>query len=329
MKAVITGGSGFVGSHLAEMLLEQKVNVICLGRGIADPSYLAEKKIPFEKADIMDGNSIEKHISKGDTVFHIAAVLGSARASAEQYNKFNVDGTVNVLKAAIKKKARTFIFVSSLAAMGPVGSLDQPMNEETQCVPDSAYGVSKLSAENRINEIAQGKITCIIVRPPIIYGARMHLSSGAGTLFKNMRKKTFIIIGNTENYFPVIHVKNLCHSIIHLADKHQRGIHIYIVSDGKPTKFKDFLSLIRNEFGINKRTIHLPYSLIYSIAWAFEMAGRLFHFVPLLSRDIVRGAGTDYYNYDMTKAEKAGLNALLSQHDAVQETAEWVRSILQ
>ena len=55
MKAVITGGSGFVGSHLAEMLLEQKVNVICLGRGIADPSYLAGKNIPFEKADIMEG----------------------------------------------------------------------------------------------------------------------------------------------------------------------------------------------------------------------------------------------------------------------------------
>jgi nucleoside-diphosphate-sugar epimerase len=327
MKAVITGGSGFVGSHLAEMLLEQKVNVICLGRGIADPSYLAGKNIPFEKADIMEDNSIEKHISKGDTVFHIAAVLGSARASAEQYNKFNVDGTVNVLEAAIRKKARAFVFVSSLAAMGPVGNLTLPMNEETPCVPDSPYGLSKLSAENKINEIAKGKITCIIVRPPIIYGARMNLGSGAGTLFKNMCKKTFIIIGNTENYFPVIHVKNLCHSMIHLSERHTSGIHIYIVTDGKPTKLKDFLLLIKNEFGINKRTIHLPYSLIYSIAWAFETAGRLFHFIPMLSRDIVRGAGTDYYNYDMAKAEKMGYEAMMLQHDAVHETAEWVKSM--
>ncbi len=327
MKAVITGGSGFVGSHLAEMLLEQKIDVICLGRGIADPSYLVGKKIPFEKADIMDSNSIEKYISKGDIVFHIAAVLGSARANAEQYNKFNVDGTVNVLEAAIKKKAGTFIFVSSLAAMGPVGSLAQPMNEETPCVPDSTYGISKLSAEIKIHEIAQERITCIIVRPPIIYGARMNLGSGAGTLFKNMCKKNFIIIGNTENYFPVIHVKNLCHSMIHLADRHTSGIHTYIVSDGKPTKFKDFLSLIKNEFGINKRTIHLPYSLIYSIAWAFETAGRIFHFIPMLSRDIVRGVGTDYYNYDMAKAENIGYAAIMSQHDAVHETAEWVKSM--
>lgn len=329
MKAVITGGTGFVGSHLAEMLIENKVNVVCLSRGIADQSWLREKNIPFEKADIMDSKSIEEQISEGDIVFHVAAVLGSARASAEKYNKFNIDGTVNVLKAAIKKKANTFIFVSSLAAMGPAGSLDQPMNEETLCIPDSTYGISKLSAEKEISKIAQGKITCIIVRPPIIYGARMHLSSGAGTLFKNMRRKNFIIIGNTENYFPVIHVKNLCHSMIYLSDRHTSGIHIYIITDGKPTKLKDFLLLIKNEFGINKRTIYLPYFLIYSIAWAFEMAGRLFHFIPMLSRDIVKGAGTDYYNYNMAKAENIGYEAMMSQHDAVHETAEWVKSMLQ
>ena len=154
----------------------------------------------------------------------------------------------------------------------------------------------------------------------------MNLGSGAGTLFKNMSKKNFIIIGNTENYFPVIYVKNLCHSMIHLADKHTSGIHIYIVSDGKPTKFKDFLLLIKNEFGINKRTIHLPYFLIYSIAWFLEMAGKLFRFTPLLSRDIVKGAATNYYYYDMSKAENAGLKAIMSQRDAVKETAEWVKS---
>lgn len=327
MRAVITGGTGFLGSHLADILLEKNYEVLCLSRGLTDTSYLDSIKVPVIKASITDKKSLEDNIKEGDTVFHIAAILGAAKASKEQYQKINVEGTVNVLEAAIAKKAKTFVFISSFGTMGPVGTPEKPMTEETPCKPDSLYGESKYEAEQKIKELAKDKITCIIVRAPIIFGPRANQNSAASKLFNNMRKKTFVIIGDTENYFPICYVKNLTSAMIHFAGKHAAGIHTYIIADGDPVKFRGLLAHISRAFGVNKRIVRIPYLLAYSIAAVLELTGKLLGFTPMLSRDIVKGMAKSVYYYDLSKARNDGYKPVATLEEGVIITADYIKNL--
>jgi len=326
MRAVITGGSGFLGSHLTELLLKKNYQPVCLSRGRADTSYLESLGITPVKADIIDRGSIEKNISPGDLVFHTAALLGSARADPKQYLAFNVQGTVNVLEAAISRKAEKFIFASTTAAMGPVGLPEAPMTEETPCRPDSAYGKSKLEAEKKIHELAKGKIPCIIVRPHIIYGPRSNPTSSTARLLSVMRKKTALIIGDTKDYFPLCYVKNLAAAMVYLAQKQNSGIHTYLIGDQEILSLGKVMELIGREFGINKRIVRIPYWLPYSIAAAADLAGRLFHFTPFLSRDVVRGMAKSLYLYDLSKAKRAGFEPPFTLEEGIKETTRWLKS---
>jgi len=327
MRAVITGGSGLVGSHLAEMLLARKYDVISLSRGSMDTSFLSGIGARAVKADITDKQSVKKNIEKGDAVFHTAAALGAARGSSRVYDEANVKGTVNVLEASIEKDAGIFVFVSSFSAMGPAGSVEKPMSEETPCRPHNLYGKSKLEAEQRIREIAKDRIPCLIVRPPVIYGPRMNMYSGASRIFTNMMKKTFVIIGNTQNYFPFCYVKNLVSAMIYFAEKKEEGILTYLIADSDPVKFSDMLMLIRNAAGVNKRIIRMPRWIAYSLASVLGLTGRIFGFNPALSRDVVREITGNGMYYDISKARESGYEPPYTIEEGVAETVDWLKKI--
>ncbi|MFC1481223.1 NAD-dependent epimerase/dehydratase family protein [Candidatus Neomarinimicrobiota bacterium] len=326
MRAVIIGGTGFLGSHLIDHLLEKNYDILCVGRAGSDTTYMDSLGIPRVVGDIMDQDSIEQHLQEGDIVFHLSALLGVAKVSREQYFKVNVDGAINVLEAAISKHARAFVFPSSFGAMGPVGSPEKPMDEDTPCRPDSYYGESKLMAEEKIGELGAGRIATIVVRPPSIFGPRSAPKASASLLFKTMQKKTVIMIGDTKNYFPICFVRNLVVAMVTFAEQKQSGHHTYLIAEDPPVKFNELLTMIGQEFGITKRILHIPFWLAYSIAWSFDMLGKLFGFTPLLSRDIVLGMAKSVYFYDISKALNDGYQPVATLAEGIHETAERMQS---
>ena len=326
MRAVIIGGTGFLGSHLCDLLHQKNYSVLCIGRAGSDTAYLDSLGIPRTVGDIMDQASIEKHLQEDDIVFHLSALLGVAKASREQYLSVNVTGAVNVMKAAINKKARAFVFTSSFAAMGPVGSPEKPMNEDTPCKPDSYYGESKLVAEEKLRELGTGKITCIIVRSPSIFGPRSAPKSSASLLFKTMRRKTAFLVGDTLNYIPVSFVRNLVAAMVTFAERKHVGHHIYLLAENPPVKFNLLLEMISREFGINKRILHIPFWFVYPIAWSFDMLGKLFGFTSLLSRDVVLGMARSVYFYDIQKALQEGYQPVATLAEGIRETTEWMET---
>ena len=328
MRAVIIGGTGFLGSHLIDHLLQKDYDILCIGRAGSDTTYIDSLAIPRVVGDIMDQDSIEQHLQEADIVFHLSALLGVAKVSREQYFMVNVDGAINVLEAAISKHAKAFVFPSSFGAMGPVGTLEQPMDEDTPCRPDSYYGESKLAAEKKIRKIGAGKIACIVVRPPSIFGPRSAPKASASLLFKTMRRKTAIIVGDTLNYLPICFVKNLVVAMVTFAEQKQSGHHTYLIAEDPPIKFNELLAMIGQEFGITKRILHIPFWLAYSIAWIFDMLGKLFGFTPLLSRDVVLGMAKSVYFYDIAKALKDGYQPVATLAEGIRETAEWMQSEL-
>ena len=324
-RAVIIGGAGFLGGHLVDLLLEKKYKVLCIDRDGCNRDYLDSINIPVVTGDIRDIKSIEAHLQKGDVVFHLAAYLGLAKVSREQFFELNVTGAVNVLKAAINKEASVFVFTSSTGAVGPAGSLDNPITEDTPCMPDNVYAETKYIAEQKIHEIAADKIPCVICRQPSIYGPRANSITTAAKLFNGMRKKTFIIIGNTLNKIPFIYVKNLASALIEFSEQKQKGVNTYILSDKEIVIFKDILLFLRKEFNTNKKIVHIPYWFAYAISALLEVIGKIFRFDAPLTPDKVKSIGKSVNNCDISKALKSGYNPSVTLFEGLHITAEWIK----
>lgn len=168
----LTGGTGFLGSHIAEALLAEGHAVRIAVRTTSDLQWLTAHPFETVVVDLSDRQACEDYLRGTTDVIHCAGVV-SGRDEAT-YMKGNVETTETLLAAAQTvwqdESDHTFAFVSSLAAHGPA-TLDNPATEENECRPITAYGRSKLAAEKKVME-ANGSFRRIILRPPSLYGPR-------------------------------------------------------------------------------------------------------------------------------------------------------------
>ena len=161
----VTGGTGFVGSHLIETLLAQGHQVRGLVRSPAKAERLGISGVEWVRGDLTDLAALRSGVTGADVVFHVAGIV-SAR-SLDEYLAVNRDGTARVVEAARPTGAR-LVLVSSLAAAGP-SPRDRPLLGDEPTRPVSNYGRSKLAAEALVRESA---LPWVIIRPPAVYGPR-------------------------------------------------------------------------------------------------------------------------------------------------------------
>ena len=184
MKCLVTGGAGFIGSHIIERLLRQSHDVICLDnfnpyyhpeikeRNISP--FLHEEYFTLIRGDIRDGLLLDSILTDVDVVFHEAAQAG-VQASAEhplQSHEVNATGTLNILESAVKAEVKRIICASSSSVYGNVEDL--PFTEDHPTYPVSPYGVSKLMAEHycRVFSDLYG-LSSVVLRYFTVYGPRM------------------------------------------------------------------------------------------------------------------------------------------------------------
>lgn len=151
-RALVTGGAGFIGSHIVDRLVEKGFEVrvfddLSSGRRENLREHLKEKRVLFVKGDIRDRGSVDDVVEDVDVVFHEAALVGVPQSIKAPLlaNDVNVNGTLNLLEASVKHSVKRFIFASSAAVYGDQRTL--PIKEEAVPHPSSPYAVSKLSAE--------------------------------------------------------------------------------------------------------------------------------------------------------------------------------------
>ena len=176
MNVLVTGGTGFIGSHLATALVQRGDRVRVLRR--ASSSLIALDGLPVEHSigDILDPDAVARAVSGCDLVFHVAALASYWRARREQVYRINVDGTRVVMQACLRAGVPRVVYTSSVAAIG-ITSDRAPAHEETPFDPLSktfVYADSKHRAEAEVQRsVAQG-LSAVIVNPAAVIGSVDH-----------------------------------------------------------------------------------------------------------------------------------------------------------
>ncbi len=264
---LVTGGTGFIGSHLVEALISMGDKVKCLVRTTSNVRHLKKIGVELVYGDLLDQQSLEKAVRDTDIVYHLAAKVRPCRVfervGAHSYRDVNVIGTVNLINACNLHGIKKFIYFSSIAAAGP----GLEMSENSPCRPITAYGKSKLEAERYITSIfATQKFPAVILRPGLIYGPR-----GMATLILSriVKKGIVPIIGNGSNFMPVCYIDDLIKATLSAVEKGRTG-EIYFTTE-KSYMFRDLIESIEKGLSKNAHRLYIPENAAYGMALIKEL----------------------------------------------------------
>jgi len=252
-RVLVTGGAGFVGSHLVNSLLKEGHRVVALDNlstgAIENLPVRRKKGFLFIKGDIRDNNDVRKALNDVDVVFHMAAIIDVPLSVKKPLivNDVNVSGTLKLLEACLKHDVRRFIYASSCAVYGAPQYL--PIDENHPIIPQSPYGISKLTSEHfcRIFHEIHGLET-ISLRFFNIYGKRQVKGPYSGVITKFAErlkeKKSPVIFGDGEQTRDFLHVNDAVNAcMLALRNKTYVG-KIINIGSGKETTINELVSLL-------------------------------------------------------------------------------------
>ncbi|MDR0956503.1 MAG: SDR family NAD(P)-dependent oxidoreductase [Endomicrobium sp.] len=251
LKILVTGASGFVGSHIVETLLEENYHVICVVRKMSNLRWIKNLPIDYRYGDLNNIEFLEEIVKDVDAVVHCAGVLRAT--SKEEYFKVNVENTRNLCLAILNnnRKLQKFIFISSQAAMGPSNTKNFKKINDIE-TPISDYGLSKFIAESEIRKLFLGKIPYTILRPAVIYGPR---DKDVYIFFKliNRHLRPFTI---TKKFLQLVYVKDVAKVTFVCLQNKKSDNNIYYLANPQSYTWYDVGRII--SYVANVNTIPLP-----------------------------------------------------------------------
>lgn len=260
MNLVVTGGAGFVGSHIVEFLIKQNQAVTVLDNlknGDLDNLKSVRKDIEFHNIDILNYDSLQKILSKCDGVFHHAALTSVSESldRPKEYHEVNVSGTENILKLA-KEYGFKVIFASSASVYGNPEKI--PIKEDSTRKPLNPYGLSKLNAEDFCKKYSELGVSVIGLRYFNVYGPRQN-KNYAGVITKfidNARDaKPLLINGDGMQVRDFIFVNDVVNANF-LAMKSKIDHGFINIGSGIATSIKELAKMIMELSGMQSGSIY-------------------------------------------------------------------------
>jgi nucleoside-diphosphate-sugar epimerase len=320
VRAVVTGGTGFVGSHLVDALLERGDTVTAVVRDVSRAGRLAEQGAQVVPAELDDAGALARSVDGADLVFHVAGVIKAI--DQREYFRVNAEGTGRLLDACrqAEKGPRRFVLVSSQAAGGP-GWRERPRTEDDEPRPVSPYGRSKLEAE-RIALAASGDVEVAIVRPCVVYGPR---DRAVLPLFKAMR---WGLAPRLPNNPPVslIHVRDLTDCLIRAADAPAAAGRAYFAC-GPAAGIDQLVGMIAA--GLGKRPVSVPVPSVALVAAGIgaDVLSRLTRRPrPFGRQKALEMLHTSWWCSGDRAERELGFRARIAHADGLAETTRWYQA---
>ncbi len=276
-RVLVTGGTGFIGSHLVELLLSRGYSVVCLVRDPGQLRWISGLGVELVPGDCSDPGSLRNAVSNVSLVIH-AAGLTKAR-HAREYYKSNHQGTRNVLEACARYNPglNKFVLLSSLAAAGP-GGPGRPVAETDAPRPVSDYGRSKLRAEEEALGFSS-TFPVVILRPSAVYGPR---DRDMFELFRWASRGLTLEIAGGERYISPCYVGDVASAALAACERPTGSAAIYFIADTRPWSWSEFRHLLLRSGGVTARNVVIPRAAAYGIGLLSEL-GSLFTGRPALT----------------------------------------------
>ncbi len=322
-KILITGGTGFIGSHLIEYLVKDGVPNKSIKLMIPPWDSLTNLRSGIYEVyigDVRDKADCENAMKSVDIVYHLAAKTVIKNSSYGYYKDTNLDGTVNMINAAIKNKVKKFIYFSSISVFGlPAWRGDMiNINEKSDKNYSESYGRTKLEAENILIKTAKkSKLPYIIIRPTTVYGPRD--KAGIYQLVNILKKGKYFFIGNALNKMDYIYVEDLVRAA-RMSEKSKIINEDFIIGACKPITQKFLVETIANQLRIRMTKIHIPRSLALLVSYPMLYISQIVKKEPILFPNRVKVLTANCY-FNCKKAMKIlRYNPKFSFDRGIQET---------
>lgn len=321
--AVVTGGTGFVGSHLVDLLIDKGFEVRCITRKSSDLRWLKDKDIKIYDCGLNNKEALKEIIRDADFVFHVAGVVKSK--TNEGYFKGNVETTKTLLDATLESKAnlKRFVVVSSQTVTGP--SYDgKPVNEETECKPITTYGKSKLEEEKLVLSY-KDKIPVTICRAPAVYGER---DTEIFIYFKTFSKGLTTTIGFNEKKLSLIHVLDLVKGFYLAATNDIAKGQIYFISSEEFYTWPQINKITAKILGKKPIVIKVPHFLVYTIAAVAQFLAMFSSKPATLNIEKAKDITQQYWICDTSKAIRdLGYRQTISVEEGIKRTVDWYKKM--
>lgn len=320
-KILVTGGTGFIGSHLTELLLKKEYSVSCLARDPAKLRWLSGLDIEVKAGDCLLPETLAEAVKQASVVIHAAGLTKARRA--REYYEVNHIGTRNILEACARHNPgiEKFILISSQAAAGP--SLDgNPVKAGDPPHPVSDYGRSKLLAEKEALAY-KDKFPIVILRPSVVYGPR---DRDMYELFRWAARGVTLEIMGRERFLNLCYVGDLVNAVFLAMEQQTASGSLYFVAEDRPYSWSEFRCALLSSGKVKARIIKIPYTAAYLIGLASEVGGLFTSRPALMNRQKVREASQTYWICDLAKiAKELGFKADYPLQRGLDITWRWYR----
>lgn len=305
MKALVTGGGGFLGKAIVELLLQRGDSVRSLARG--DYPQLAARGVETLRGDIADPMVVERAAKGIDVVFHVAGKPGMW-GPLEDYRRTNVVGTDNVIAACLRHGVPKLVFTSTPSVVH--GGVDIEGADESLPYPDhfdGPYPQTKAEAERHVLAANSPQLATVALRPHLIWGpGDNHLLP---RLLERARSGRMAFVGSEDKLIDTVYIDNAAAAHLSACDRLAPDAacagKAYFISQGEPWPASRITNAMLRAAGFAQVTRRIPVGLAYAIGAVVETAYRAFgvEAEPPVTRFVVRQMSTAHW-YDISAAKR-------------------------
>lgn len=261
-KALITGATGFIGSHLLDTLVEQNWDITCLVRPQSQTGRIQKMAVRIHRGPLDNPDVLARAVAGQDYIFHLAARIRPA--PPEVYDKANHRLTRDLIHSCLRnnRKIKRFVYISSISVAGPTPS-GQNLDETHAPNPASEYGRTKLKGEQALKEVWD-RLPATIIRPPNVYGARQQETE---ILTRLIRKRIVPLLKEEGASTSLIYIKDLIKGILLASKSPKAQSQTYYLTDGKGYSWREIILTLKKIILGHSFYLPIPEKLILSFAW--------------------------------------------------------------
>ena len=323
MRVLVTGGSGFLGSHVVVKLQEAGHEPVCLVRKSSDTRFLEERGATLVVGAVDDAASLEGAVRGVDAVVHCAGLVKAK--TYEDFLRVHEGGSLALFEAA-KKHApnlRRFVHVSTAGVMGQ-GSPSRPHREEDAPNPATPYSRSKLAGEQALTSRKE-ELPLTVLRPPAIYGPRDNEILAFFQMVNNTRM-AFRFAGAMQS-MSLVYGEDCAEACVLAVEKDVPSGSTYFLEDGSVYSFEDMARAIASALGVGLLGAPpIPRGIISAAAFGSELFEKISGKTMIFKRDKLPELFMEHFIVDSQKAQRElGWQPKVKFREGAQTTAQWYR----